>query len=50
MRTTKEDIDKRIISELEHNTKIQRDLEGQKEFLDRRITSTVQHMKDIVGA
>ena len=43
-------IGERLQKETETNTKLQRDLEGQKEFLDRRIASTVQNMKDILGA
>jgi chaperonin cofactor prefoldin len=45
--TKRTDIEQRLETEMVNNTKSQRDLESQKEFLDRRITSTLQHMKEI---
>lgn len=40
-------IDKELDTEAEENTKAQRDLESQKEYLDRQITSIQQNMRDI---
>lgn len=42
-------IEERLTQEAVTNTKLQNDLGGQKEFLERRIASTIQHMKDIAG-
>ena len=49
IKTDPQVIEKSLEHDIESNTKVQRDLEGQKEFLDRRIASTMQNMKDIVG-
>jgi chaperonin cofactor prefoldin len=42
-------IEELLTKEMEGNTKLLKDLEGQREFLDRRISSTIQNMKDIAG-
>ena len=50
MLTPRTEIDKRLASELDTLTKNQADLTDRKVYLERRLESNNQQMKDIVGA
>jgi prefoldin subunit 1 len=49
MHTPRKEVDRRLSSELESLTKTQSDLTDRKQYLERRIESNAQHMKDIVN-
>ena len=49
VQTPRPEIDERLNTETANNTKMERDLVNQKEFLDRRITSLYQQMRDIAA-
>jgi prefoldin subunit 1 len=47
--TPRDEIDDRLAKESEINAKSQRDLVDRKEYLERRIASANQHLKDIAS-